>query len=90
MVTAQVTVTVAIIVQRQAFATDRAFVSVEAEVATGVETLSFSEGIGFLEALRALLQNRLTAFHRRDMAFGPKTLFKRSLYDLISSPVPRT
>ena len=41
MIAAQVTVTVAIIVQRQAFATDRAFVSIEAKVAAGIEAPAF-------------------------------------------------
>jgi hypothetical protein len=43
MVAAQVAFAIAIVVQRQTFATNSALVAVEAEITTWIETLSLSE-----------------------------------------------
>jgi hypothetical protein len=83
MVTAEMPVTIAIVIQRQRVATDCALIVVETKVTTGIKALSFGERISFLEAIRAPLQDRIASFHRRDMVFCPEAFFKCSLYHLI-------
>ena len=55
MVTAKMAVTVAIVIQRQAFATNRALVAVEAKGTTGIEASPFEQNIRVAVAFRAVL-----------------------------------
>jgi len=83
MVTAQIAVAIAIIVQRQTFAAESALVSIKAESTTWIETLLFGENIGFLKALRTFIQNWIATLHCGDVAFDPKTFFKGRLNDYV-------